>query len=176
MSNQSSSPRSSQSPTQQPDPWEVEAAQDDFKPMTREEALKWRARQPVGAVWQVVWWQLALAVLVTLVAAVGTRQASVVWSVGYGALCILLPTVLMVYGVSTKALSRWFRPSRPAGAGAAMASMFFWEGVKIFLAVIMMWSAPFLIADLSWLGLLAGLVVVLKAYWLALLLGRRQKA
>jgi len=175
MSEQSS-PRQPQSPAQQPDPWEAEAEQDDFKPMTPEQAQQWRARQPVQSVWQVIGWQLMLAVVVTLVAALVTRQPAVVWSVAYGALCILLPTALMAYGVSTKALSRWFRSSRPAGGGAALASMFFWEGIKIFLAVTMMWFAPFLIAELSWLGLLVGLVVVLKAYWLALVLARRRPA
>jgi len=30
--------------------------------------------------------------------------------------------------------------------------------------------APFVVRDLSWLALLAGLVVVLKVYWLAFLL------
>jgi ATP synthase protein I len=144
--------------------------------MTREEALQWRARQPEQSAWRVVGWQMMLALAVTLVAAVLTRQAAVVWSVAYGALCILLPTVLMVYGLSSRALSRWLRGSDPARPGAALAGVFFWEGIKILFAVTLMGLAPFLIADLNWLGLLAGLVVVLKAYWLAFWLGRRKPA
>jgi len=44
----------------------------------------------------------------------------------------------------------------------------------VLLALVMMWSAPRLVPDLSWLGLVAGLVVVLKAYWLSFWFGRRQ--
>lgn len=171
-----SGPQSPSGETRHADPWSDEVQQEVFKPLTPEEALQWKARQPVQSVWQVVWWQLMLAAAVTLVALLVTRQVSVVWSVAYGALCVLLPTALMVYGVSSRALSRWFRLARPAGAGAALASLFFWEGIKILLAVVLMGLAPLLIVDLSWLGLLAGLVVVLKAYWLAFVLGRRKPA
>jgi ATP synthase protein I len=40
-----------------------------------------------------------------------------------------------------------------------------WEGVKILLVVAMLWSAPWIVPELNWLGLLAGLVLVLKVYW-----------
>lgn len=159
-----------------PDPWADEVQPDDFKPLTREEALQWRARQSEQSVWQVVRWQIALMVLVCLVSALLTQQSTVVLSVAYGALCSLLPTLLMAYGLSTKALARWFKAFRPAAAGVALAGVFFWEGIKILLAITMLGLAPLLIADVSWLGLLAGLVVVLKAYWLAFLPGRRKAA
>lgn len=159
-----------------PDPWSDEVQQDDFKPLTREEALQWRARQSDQSVWQVVRWQIALMVLVCLVSALLTRQSTVVLSVAYGALCSLLPTVLMAYGLSTKALVRWFGSFPPAGARAMLARVFFWEGIKVVLAITMLGLAPLLIADVSWPGLLAGLVVVLKAYWLAFLPGRRMAA
>ena len=166
MSLQPSSPRKAGGETNGPDSWEDEAEQDDFKPLTREEAQQWRARQPDASAWQVVRWQLALTVLVTLLAALITRQSSVVWSVLYGALCILLPTALMAYGLTSSALTRWLGSSRSNAAGASLAGMFFWEGIKILLALALMWSAPRLVPDLSWLGLLAGLVVVLKVHWL----------
>lgn len=174
MSLQPSSPRKAGGETNEPDSWEDEAEQDDFKPLTREEAQQWRARQPDASAWQVVRWQLALTVLVTLLAALITRQSSVVWSVLYGALCILLPTALMAYGLTSSALTRWLGSSRSNAAGASLAGMFFWEGIKILLALALMWSAPRLVPDLSWLGLLAGLVVVLKAYWLVFWFRRRR--
>lgn len=166
MSHQPSSPQPNAGETNPTDSWADEAEQEDFKPLTREEAQQWRARQPDASAWQVVRWQLALAVLVTLLAALFTRQPSVVWSVLYGGLCILLPTALMAYGLTSSALGRWLGSSKSNAAGASLAGMFFWEGIKILLALAMMWSAPRLVPDLSWLGLLAGLVVVLKAYWL----------
>lgn len=161
-------PQVSSGNTPQADTSSDESEQDVFKPMTRDEAQQWRARQPEQSVWQVVWWQMILAVAVVCLTALVTRQASLVWSVAYGTLCILLPTALMVYGLSSRALSRWFRGSRPAGPAAAMAGVFFWEGIKILFAVALMGLAPVLVPDLNWLGLLAGLVVVLKSYWLVL--------
>jgi len=39
-----------------------------------------------------------------------------------------------------------------------------------------MWAAPSLIPNLSWLALVAGLVVVLKAYWFAFWFSRQPQA
>ena len=44
-----------------------------------------------------------------------------------------------------------------------------WEAVKLALTVLLLALAPRLVAGLSWPGLLLGLVVCLKVYWLALL-------
>jgi len=44
-----------------------------------------------------------------------------------------------------------------------------WEVVKLLLCAAMLLVAPRLIENLSWLALLAGLVVALKVYWLVLL-------
>ena len=155
------------------------AESEDFKPFTAEQAGEWRARQPQTSVWSVVRWQLVLLLL----ASVLTVPFALVWgqpawvvSVFYGGLCVLLPTVLMAYGLTA---SRWAqRRKRQAGqsAGAVMAGVFFWEGVKILLAVAMLALAPRLIPDLSWLGLLLGLVLVLKAYGLAFWLRSRGAA
>ena len=40
-----------------------EAEQDDFKPLTREEAQQWRKLQPRTSVWAVLGWQVVLALL-----------------------------------------------------------------------------------------------------------------
>lgn len=155
------------------DAWADEAETEDFKPLTHEEATQWRARQPGNSVWRVVRWQVALTVLAALAGWGLTLKPSVAWSVLYGGLCIALPTALMAYGLTSSALSRWLGASRPHVAGASLAGLFFWEGIKILLALAMMWSAPQVVPELSWLGLVAGLVVALKAYWLAFWLGRK---
>jgi ATP synthase protein I len=173
MSNRSSPPRAHQGPGPDPDPWADEGEPDCFKPLTREEARQWRARQPETSVWQVVRWQLLLTVGVTLVAAAVAPRSSVVWSVLYGALCVLLPTSLMAHGLTSSLLFRRLGMGRASATNASLGRLFFWEGVKVALVLAMMWVAPRLIPDLSWLGLLAGLVVVLKAYWLALWRARR---
>ncbi len=43
-----------------------------------------------------------------------------------------------------------------------------WEMVKIGLTVAMLIAAPRLVLDLSWLAMLAGFVVTMKVYWLAM--------
>jgi len=155
---------------------EVAAEPDDFKPLTAEQASEWRARQPQASVWSVVRWQVVLLLLATVLTvpfALVWGQPAWVVSVFYGGLCVLLPTALMAYGLTA---SRWAqRRKQRAGQGAraVLAGMYFWEGVKISLAVAMLALAPSLIPDLSWLGLLLGLVLVLKAYGLAFWLRSR---
>ena len=131
-------------------------------------------RQPAVSVWRVVAWQLALMALAAMVGWVITGQLSVAWSVAYGGLCIALPTALMAYGLTASPLSRLLLLVFPGMARVSLAGVLFWEGVKVLLALVMMWLAPFWVSDLSWLGLVAGLVVVLKAYWLAFWVQGRQ--
>ncbi|WP_180684385.1 ATP synthase subunit I [Tepidicella baoligensis] len=175
MTHQPSSPQAQDGRRPARDPWEDEAETEDFKPLTPEEAVQWRARQPDVSAWRVVRWQLILLALMTLAAMVFFEASPVGWSVFYGGLCIVLPTALMAYGLTSSAWSRWRGASRPKSAGSALAGVFFWEGVKILLALAMLWLAPRIVPDLSWLGLVVGLVVVLKAYWLAFWMGRSRR-
>jgi ATP synthase protein I len=84
------------------------------------------------------------------------------WSVLYGAASVVIPSALMAYGLTSSALARL----TSGFAQAAFAGLLFWEGVKVLLVVAMLWLAPSAVLDLNWFGLLAGLVVVLKVYWL----------
>lgn len=88
----------------------------------------------------------------------------------YGALCAMVPAALMAWGITSNLLVRLF----PGAAGATLAGLVVWEGVKVLLSVAMLWSAPHWVQGLDWLALLVGFVVVLKGYWLVLLSqGRR---
>jgi ATP synthase protein I len=60
------------------------------------------------------------------------------------------------------------RQKSAAHGNAALTGFFVWELLKIVLTVAMLVAAPRLIADLSWLALLAGFVVTMKVYWLAM--------
>ena len=111
------------------------------------------------SIWRIVGWQAVVGVLVALLAWLLTGRAQVGWSAGYGALSVVLPAALFARGMARR------RPS----AGAAMAGVFGWELVKIALAVAMLAAAPRLVPGLSWLALLAGMVVTMKTYWVALL-------
>lgn len=144
------------------DEWLSDGEQEeDFKPLTREEAQKWRATQPQVSVWWLVWMQMLVGLIAGALGWLLTQRASVAGSVLYGAAAVFLPSALMAYGVTSSAVSRLL-----AGvAQAAFVGFLLWEGIKIILAVLMLWLAPSVIPDISWLGLLAGLIVTLKVYW-----------
>lgn len=146
------------------DGWEDESQADDFKPLTREEARQWRARQPAVSLWRLVGWQALVGLVASLVAWLLWQSASVGWSVLYGSAAVVVPSALMVYGITSSAIARWLS----GFAQAAFAGFLLWEGVKILLAVGMLWSAPQVVPDLSWPGLLVGLVLTLKVYWFGL--------
>lgn len=155
------------------------AEPDDFKPLTAEQASEWRSRQPQWSVWSVVRWQgvlLLLATVLTVPFAFVWGQPVWVISVFYGGLCVLLPSALMAYGLTASRWAQRRRQQAGQSAGAVMAGVFFWEGVKIVLVIAMLALAPSLIPNLSWLGLLLGLVLVLKAYGLAFWLRSRVAA
>ncbi len=104
--------------------------------------------------------QAVVGVLVALVAWLVTGRAEVGWSAAYGALSVVLPAALFARAVVRK---------RPGGAAAAMVGIFGWELVKLVLCIAMLAAAPKLVPGLSWLALLAGLVIVMKTYWVALI-------
>ena len=140
---------------------ETESGAEDpeFKPLTAQQAQEWRKRQPLLSVWRVVAFQALAGVLVALLAWWLTGRSQVAWSAGYGALSVVLPAALFARGMARKRSS----------AGAAMVGLFGWELVKIVLTVAMLAAAPRLVPGLSWLALLAGMVITMKTYWIALL-------
>lgn len=133
---------------------------EDFKPLTAEEASDWRSRFPQVSVWRIVIVQAQVGIVVAALAWWMTGRPAAGWSAAYGALAVVLPAALFARGVVRQ---------RPGGAGAAMAGIFGWELVKLVLCIAMLAAAPKLVPDLSWLALLVGLIVVMKTYWIALL-------
>ena len=149
--------------------WEDGEQEPEFKPLTREEAQQWRSRQPRFSLWRLVQVQVLVGLASAALGGLLTQSASVAWSVLYGAASGALPAAVMAWGMTSSALSRL-----PAGfAKVVFASFLVWEGVKILLTVAMLWFARYLVPDLSWFGLLAGLVMVLKAYGLGFWLQAR---
>ncbi|HRM49197.1 MAG TPA: ATP synthase subunit I [Alicycliphilus sp.] len=138
---------------------ESEVEDSDFKPLTAQQAQEWRDRQPPLSVWRIVVMQALVGVVVALLAWWLTGRLQVAWSAGYGALSVVLPAALFARGMARKRTS----------AGAAMAGLMGWELVKIALTVAMLAAAPRLVPGLSWLALLAGMVITMKTYWIALL-------
>ncbi|MBI3532663.1 MAG: ATP synthase subunit I [Burkholderiales bacterium] len=135
-----------------------EALEPDFKPLTAEQARQWRESNPLLSLWRIVGWQVAAGALVAALAWMLSGRSEVAWSAGYGTLAVVVPAALMARGLS-----------RQAGvAGAALAGFFVWELVKVVLTVAMLLAAPKLVPGLSWLALLAGFVVAMKVYWVAM--------
>jgi ATP synthase protein I len=58
-------------------------------------------------------------------------------------------------------------PTSNINAMSAAMGFMVWEMVKIGLSVAMFIAAPQLIANLSWLALLVGVVLTMKVYWVA---------
>jgi ATP synthase protein I len=58
---------------------------------------------------------------------------------------------------------------------SALLGLIVWELVKVVLTVALLLVAPKVIANLSWFALVAGFVVTMKVYWLAMALGWMQR-
>lgn len=138
----------------------------DFKPLSAEQARQWRQGRVTLTPWRIVAWQVAVAVGLVLVALVGWPVLA--GSVAYGAVASVVPAALMAHGLSR----------RRAQGAATLAGFFVWELAKVALTVALLLMAPRWVPGLSWLALLAGFVVTMKVYWLAMWLqpARRKSA
>ncbi|MFW9595967.1 MAG: ATP synthase subunit I [Macromonas sp.] len=139
----------------------------EFKPLTREEAQVWRSGQKPFSPWRVVVWQALAGSVSALLVWWFTGRVNALQSAAYGALAVVLPSVLWVRGM--------LRTMRPQRAGSGMAGLVFWELVKIALTIALLFAAPKVVPHLDWLALLAGFVVTMKAYWLTLTGSMRSK-
>ncbi len=137
-----------------------EAPSSDFKRWTADDVRQLREAHPSTSLWGVVAWQFIAGLLVAMVVwlVAGSGWAAV--SAGYGALAVVIPAAVFARGLR--------RQINANHAGGALGGFFVWELVKILLTVAMLVAAPKLIANLSWLALLAGFVVTMKVYWAAL--------
>ena len=143
--------------------WETaltELDEEEFKPLTPEEAQKVRMSNPPLSLWTVVAGQAGVGVGVALLAWMVTGNVQMFWSTGYGALAVVFPAAVFARGLSKQASA--------LHGNAALAGFFVWELVKIGLTVAMLIAAPKLVEGLSWLALLAGFVVTMKVYWVAM--------
>lgn len=138
-----------------------DAIETAFRPLSAAQAKQLRLSQPSVSPWRVVAGQVLAGVLVSLIAWGVTGRQNVGWSAGYGALAVIIPAALFARGITGRFSS--------LNAGTAVAAFFVWEFVKIGVSVGLIALAPRMVADLSWLAMLAGLVVTMKVYWVALL-------
>jgi len=115
---------------------------------------------------------LAAQVLVALVFATAVAfwfaNGSIWLSWMYGAMTVVVPAALFARGLTSRTAS--------LNAMAAALGLMVWQGVKWMMAVLFLVLAPRIVPELSWPAMLAGLVVTMKVYWLALLWGRSATA
>lgn len=142
----------------------------DFRPLTAEQAAALRQSQPQATPWRVLMLQVLVGALLAVLTGWISGQARLAASVAWGAVAVVVPAVVFV-----RALSRQMQKRQ---ASSALFGLFVWELVKIVLTVALLLVAPKVVAELSWLALVAGFVVTMKVYWLAMALGwmhRRSK-
>ncbi len=140
----------------------------EFVALTAEQVQVLRAKHPSISPWSVVAGQVGAGCLVTVVAWLLTDKPHIAWSVGYGALAVVLPAALFARGLTG--------PLSSANASSAALGFFVWEAVKVALTVVMLVAAPKVISELSWPAMLAGLVVAMKVYWVALAVRKKPVA
>jgi ATP synthase protein I len=138
--------------------------EETFHTLTAEEAQAWRQTQPTLSVWWVLAAQVLTALVVATAVAAWYAQWSLFVSTAYGALSVVLPAALFARGLTS--------PAASVNAVAAALGFAVWQGVKMAMTVLMLVMAPRWIEDLSWPALLAGLIVTMKVYWLALIWGK----
>ena len=139
----------------------------EFKPLTADEALAWRLKNPALIPWRIVALQAGLGGLMVLLTWLLTDERRLAASVAWGVVAVVIPAMVFV-----RALSRQMQRTQP---GSALVGLFVWELVKIVLTVALLLAAPKVISELSWLALVAGFVATMKVYWLAMALGWMQR-
>ncbi|MDB5843098.1 MAG: putative synthase protein, partial [Polaromonas sp.] len=77
-----------------------EAQDEEFKPLTHEQAKKVRELNPPFSLWSVWGGQVGVGIVVAALAWWLTGQARMGWSAGYGALAVIVPAALFARGLS----------------------------------------------------------------------------
>ncbi|AGU52114.1 putative ATP synthase, subunit AtpI [Variovorax paradoxus B4] len=139
----------------------------EYKPLTADEARELRARHPSISPWWVIAGQLVVGLLVALAAWGLTGRQNLGWSAAYGAIAVVIPAAVFARGLTGR-----FSSLNP---GTAVVGFFLWEMVKMALSIAMLFAAPRLITALSWPAMLIGLVVTMKAAWLAVMFSPRRR-
>ena len=150
-------------------PQDMEAHQEvESPPWTAEQVQRWRQSHPTFSVWRVLMAQVLVAVFFATVVALWFASGSLWLSWMYGAMTVVVPAALFARGLTSRTAS--------LNAMAAALGLMVWQGVKWMMAVLFLVLAPRIVPELSWPAMLAGLIVTMKVYWLALLWGRSATA
>ena len=139
----------------------------EIEPLTAAQAKALRESDPALSPWWVVGMQVVAGILVSLAAWVVVGETVAGWSAAYGAIAVIIPAALFARGLMSRFSS--------ANAATASFGFFVWQALKIAVSIVLIAAAPKLIVNLNWLAMMAGLLVTLKMYWLALLIRPKHK-
>jgi len=146
-------------------PQDVQAHQEvESPPWTAEQVQRWRQSHPSFSVWRVLMSQVLVAVFFATAVALWFEGGSLWLSWMYGAMTVVVPAALFARGLTSRAAS--------VNAMTAALGLMVWQGVKWMMSVMFLVLAPRIVPELSWPAMLAGLVVTMKVYWLALIWGK----
>ena len=146
-------------------PQDVQAHQGvESPPWTAEQAQRWRQSHPSFSVWRVLMAQVLVAVFFATAVALWFEGSSLWLSWMYGAMTVVVPAALFARGLTSRTAS--------VNAMTAALGLMVWQGVKWMMSVMFLVLAPRIVPELSWPAMLAGLVVTMKVYWLALIWGK----
>lgn len=139
---------------------EGEGVEEEFKPLTAEQAAALRSSLAVLSPWKVVAAQAVAGLVMVVLVGLLYQRPGAMGSALYGAITVVLPSALLARGMS---------PSRVMVPGAMAFGFMLWELVKLGVSVAMLAAASLAVPDLSWPVLLVTMVVCMKMNWLALL-------
>ena len=145
---------------------EIDEEEEQIVPWTAEQVQAFRARHQPMPLWMPLLAQCVVVALVMLGGLLMRLSANVLTSMVYGALACLVPAVFCTAGYQRMSARIGKLPRQTAG-GAGCLTIFFWEGIKIFLSTLMLLVAPRCVDRLSWLAMLVVFIIAVKGYWLA---------
>jgi ATP synthase protein I len=141
--------------------WDDEEPVEPIRTLKRDEAQALMQRERAVSPWRVVAMQGGVGVVVAVLARLVTGTTDGFWSALYGAACVVVPGAVLARGLTSKLSS--------ATPMLAAVTFMVWQSVKLAVSVAMLMLAAHFVPGLNWLALLAGLVVCIKVYWVALL-------
>jgi ATP synthase protein I len=132
-----------------------------FKPWSAEQARTWRSAHLPISPWRVIFVQMLVGLICCVVVGIVMQSASAVWSAVYGVLVVLVPSILLVWG-----MTGWRVNSNPL---ASVSRFMFWSVVKLCMSTAMLVVAVKVVPNLNWLVLLAVMFICIKVNWVAFL-------
>ena len=140
--------------------------EENFKQLSADEVVALRKASPEVSPWVVVGLQVLVGIGVAFLVWVSTSSSLAARSSAYGTLSVVVPAMVFARGLARQRLA--------SNVGSALGGFFVWEMVKVVLTIAMLFAAPKLVEGLNWLALLAGFVVTMKVYWVAMWLHSRR--